>query len=223
MTKSDAQREVDGDGLQAPGLSASQQRLLERLKRLGSATIPALGQAVGLNVETVRHHLRALESLGYVERRGRRASGPGRPEVVYGLSASAERLFPRREGDVLRALALYLKETGGEAVLESFFERYIDARRAEAMARVDGLTGEARVREVAQILTELGFMATAEFGGERPQLHLCHCPLRDLVDATKIPCRAELGLIRELLGGNLTRLAYIPAGDATCSYRTRPD
>jgi len=200
---------------------ASRQRLLELMKRSGDSTIPALATALSLNVETVRHHVRALVEAGHAEKRGSRQTGPGRPEVLYGLTAQAESLFPRREGDLLRALAQHLKETGNEKLLESFFASYIDERRGAAHARLQGLTGAARLEEVARIMTELGFMASAEQTRGRPRLHLCHCPLRELVEVTRVPCRAEQSFIRELLGEPLTRLAYIPSGDSACSYRTR--
>lgn len=206
----------------APGLAGSQRQLLEWLKRRGTTTIPKLAEGLGLNVETIRHHLRTLASLGYVERVGKRASGPGRPEVVYGLSPAAEALFPRREGELLKELAAHLKATGNESLLREFFSSWIGARRADALARVEGLSGDARVEEVARILSESGFMASAETGRSHPRLHLCHCPLRDLVAVSRIPCQAELGFVRELLGTALTRLAFMPAGDDTCTYRTRP-
>jgi predicted ArsR family transcriptional regulator len=206
---------------QAPGLGESQQQLLGRLKRRGSATIPVLAADLGLNVETVRHHLQVLARLGLVERRGTRRSGPGRPEVVYALAGAADSLFPTRAGEVLHALAAHLQDTGNEAILEAFFARYIDERRAQALARVAGLNGRARVEEVGRILSELGFMALAEEGEGAANLRLCHCPLRELVSVSRIPCRAEIGFIRELLGEDqLTRLSYIPAGDAACTYRT---
>ncbi|MGH7445725.1 MAG: helix-turn-helix transcriptional regulator, partial [Longimicrobiales bacterium] len=173
---------------------------------------------LGLNVETVRHHLQVLRALKLVEQRGARRSGPGRPEVLYALTLDAEALFPRREGEVLRALAEHLLETGNESALEAFFDRYIGARREEALKRVAHLEGAARLAEVARILTELGFMAQVG-EGEKPDLRLCHCPLRELVGVTTIPCRAELGFVRELLGERLTRLSYIPSGDASCTYR----
>jgi len=216
MNSQESKRDV-----RAPGLPASQQQLLELLKRRGATTIPVLAEGVSLNVETVRHHLRALESLGYVERRGTRPAGPGRPEVVYGLTAAAGELFPSREGELLRALAAHLKETGNEGLLKDFFAKWIDARRADALARVEGLAGDERVEEVARILSEFGFMASAETGRNLPRLHLCNCPMRELVEVSRIPCQAELGFVRELLGTQLTRLSFIPAGDNTCSYRAR--
>ena len=77
----------------AGGVSAGQRRVLEVLKRRGEATIPEMAEVLSLNVETVRYHLRGLESAGYVERRGRRSVGPGRPEVLYGLAVQSVALL----------------------------------------------------------------------------------------------------------------------------------
>jgi predicted ArsR family transcriptional regulator len=209
-----------GRAVRAPGLSASRRLLLDSLKRQGAATIAALGSEAGLNVETVRHHLRALGAQGLVERRGTQRTGPGRPEVVYGLSGAAEGLFPRREGEVLRALVVHMKDTGNEGLLTEFFDAYIGERREAALARLSHLEGRARVEEAARILSELGFMALAQGGADGSELRLCHCPLREVVGVTRIPCRAELGFVRELLGERLARLSYMPAGDASCTYRS---
>jgi predicted ArsR family transcriptional regulator len=203
----------------APGLGGTRRELLNRLKRQGFATIPALAEEAELNVETVRHHLQALVAEGLVEREGTRRSGPGRPEVVYALTGAAETLFPRREGEILRGLVVHLMSTGNEALLQEFFDSYIDERRADAQARMVGLEGRERMEEAARIMSELGFMAVAHEGAESPELRLCHCPLREMVDVTRIPCRAELGFLRELVGERVTRLSYIPAGDASCTYR----
>ena len=207
--------------MRAPGLVGTRRELLNTLKARGPSTVPELAASAGLNVETVRHHMRWLTAEGLVQRGGTRRNGPGRPEGIHALTAEADALFPRREGEMLRALVLHLKETGREDLLEGFFESYIGDRRAAALARLDGLQGAARLEEASRILSELGFMAEPEpaaAGGIR----LCHCPLREVVDVTKIPCRAELGFMRELLGGRLKRLSYIPAGDASCSYRGGP-
>ena len=127
-------------------------------------------------------------------------------------------MIAEREGEILRSLASYLKDTGNEALLRDFYDRFIESRRAEALARVEGLTGRERSEEVARILSELGFMAEIVGHGESPTLRLCHCPLRDLVAATKIPCRAEVNFIHELLGERTTRVSHIASGDESCSY-----
>lgn len=207
--------------MNAPGLGESQQAILDLLKRRGNATIPQLAEVLDLNIETVRDHLKTLARHDLVCRQGSRKSGPGRPEIIYGLSVGAEQLFPRREGEILHDLAAYMVETGHEGILKEFFNRSIGGRRQEALARVARLKGKARLKEVARILTELGFMAVVEQAAGATHLRLCHCPLRDLIGATRIPCRAELGFVSELLGERLTRESYIPSGDPCCSYRSQ--
>ncbi len=203
----------------APGLGASQRAILDALKRRGAATTPGLADELGLNAETVRDHLRALGAHGLVRRSGSVRGGRGRPELVHELTPAAEALFPRREGEVLRQLAAYLRESGHEQLLERFFERLVAERREEALARVARLEGRERLEEVARILTELGFMAEVEGTADDPRLRLCHCPLRELVDETAIPCRVEIGFVADLLGESLARVSHIPAGDPSCSYR----
>lgn len=208
--------------MKAPGLGESQRGILDLLKQRGATTIPELAGELRLNIETVRDHLRTLAGHGLVRREGTRRSGPGRPEVIYRLTIEAEALFPRREGEVLKELASHLVRTGHEAVLRDFFEQSIGGRRAEALARVRQLQGRERLDEVARILSELGFMAVVEEQAGECRLRLCHCPIRSLVEATRLPCLAETGLIAELLGGPATRVSYIPTGAPSCTYRLEP-
>jgi predicted ArsR family transcriptional regulator len=203
----------------APGLGASRQAILSTLKRSGGATVPVLARIVDLNIETVRGHLRALRTQGLVERRGTRREGPGRPTVAYGLTPDADALFPRREAEVLREFAVFLEETDRGQILSEFFDSYIRRTRADALERVSGLEGRERLEEAARILSEQGFMAVVEDGDEGPELRLCHCPLRELVEVSKAPCRAEVEFVGALVGEELTRVDYIPAGGTACAYR----
>lgn len=214
--------------MEMPQLNSSQRTILDLFKQKGALTIPWLAGALDLNVETVRGHVSGLEAATLVRREGRIADGPGRPEIVFGLTPAAEHMFPRREADILQGLATYLRRTGNRELLEDYFGEWIREQRDDAMPRLRGFSGRARAEAVAAILSELGFMATVEDPGEAtgeatgPRLRLCHCPLRALVDATTMPCHAEVGLVQELLGTELHRETYIPAGDASCSYRLQP-
>lgn len=205
--------------MHAPGLGESQRSIVEVLKREGARTVPELSRALSLNVETLRSHLRALEGHGLVRRESKRTQGRGRPEIVYGLTSAADSLFPRRDGEVLQGLAQHLAASGHEDLLQAYFEEYIGSRREAALARVAGLSGRARLEASAQVLTELGFMAEVQEGGAGAQLRLSHCPLRGLVEVTRIPCGVEIAFVRELLGEELTRVSYIPAGGHACAYQ----
>lgn len=200
-------------------IGESQGRILEHLKRRGTATIPEMGETLGLSVETIRTHLRALGAEGLVERRGRRSQGPGRPEIVYGLTGSADALFPNQEGALLEEFTRFLEGRGEEGLIRAFFDERMETRLAEVRERAAELGDDARLAEVARVLTAEGFMAEAvtDDAGQA-RLRLCHCPVRNLVDATRAPCRAELTFVREVLGARLKRVSYIPAGDDACCY-----
>lgn len=210
------------DDFGAPGLGESQRSLLVEVKRRGEATLADVADAVDLATETVREHLNALTARRLVERAGRRRDGPGRPRIVYALSDRGEALFPQREGILLGELASHLVESGREDVLEEFFERRIGEQTPDAAERLEGLEGPDRVREVARILSDRGFMAEveeADSDGGALLLKLCHCPLRELVSASRLPCRAESEFVEELLGEGLARESWMPDGDHSCTYR----
>jgi len=199
-------------------LPPTHRALLDALKHRSRATVPELSLDLDRNIETVREHLRTLTAQRLVRRDGTIQRGPGRPEVAFVLTEDAEALFPRREGEILHALGRYLVDHGKQELLRDFFDTHVATRREAALARVTHLTGRKRLLAVTEILDEMGFMPVLEGTRAAPRLRLCHCPMRDLVDATDIPCRAEIGLLTELLGARPTRTGYIPDGDCGCSY-----
>lgn len=200
-------------------------RILERLKRRGATSIPELAREAGLSPESIRAHVRGLVDRDLVQDVGSRGERRGRPERLYTLTRQAEALFPRRESEFLQGLAAYLTEVGEDDLMAGFLERFARERRDAATVRLEGLEGRARLDEVARILTEEGYMAEIRDDGDgaSPRLRLCHCPVRELVDVTRAPCKAEIGFVRALVGGGLARVEYIPDGDAACSYAVPQD
>lgn len=202
-----------------PGLGDTQRAILLLLKRLGPATQAEVGRHLPYAAATLREHLRTLTVHGFVERRGSRRGKRGRPEVVYALTRRGDALFPHGEAAVLRDLVTHLADRGHVALLDRFFAERVAARRPAALARVTGLSGAARFAEVGRILSEEGFMALVGGTPTEPTLRLCHCPIRDLVAVTRLPCRYEEELIAELLDRPLERVEYLPEGQAACQYR----
>lgn len=190
--------------------------LIDALKYRGRATVTELATDLELNVETVREHLRTLETRQLVRRDGTQRQGPGRPEVVFVLTADAEALFPRREGEMLQALTRYLVAQGQAPLLRGFLKAHAAERREQGLTAIAGLSGKRRVDEVVQLFDDMGFMPVLE--GNGTTLRLCHCPLRDMVEVTQLPCRQELDLLRDLLGSPLVRMTHLPRGDAACVY-----
>ena len=214
VSSTEANRDLFG-----PGLGETRRNLLLALKQRGPSTVTALSAELGLAATTLRSQLQALASQGLVTREGRKFGKRGRPDVVFALGAEGERLFPRCEGQVMGELVHYLQAGRREAVLEEFFATRARLRAERLLPRVEGLQGVDRLREVARILTEEGFMAQVDPGPDgRPVLNLCHCPIRGIVAETRLPCRFEEALLAQLLGTTLTRTDYLPDGGKACSY-----
>jgi predicted ArsR family transcriptional regulator len=209
-------------GIGTPGLGESQRLLLETLKRGGESTLAELERAIPLAPETLRSHLTVLVAQGLVERSGVLRSGPGRPRVRYRLAGDADVLFPRRDRELLGELARFLVETGRGAVLEEFFTQRLARKRAEAEARLVGVPLDLRLEAVAQLLSDDGFLAEVVRDATGQRLRLCHCPVREFVDVSRLPCRAEMALVGELLGAPLHRESFIPDGAASCTYALGP-
>ena len=199
------------------GFGPTRRLLLETLKRRGTVTLHDVSAELELSRETLREHVQALAAEGLVARAGTRRGGPGRPEVLYRLTPRASSLFPQREAEVLADLAAYLLARGDEEVLKRFFDQRAGRRLKAARARLAGLRGRKRLEEVARILTDEGYMAEVADGN----LRLAHCPLMGVVAVTRLPCRAELGMVESLLRRRLRRVDYLPDGGMSCSYRLK--
>lgn len=207
----------------SPGMGATRRAILTSLKRRGPSAVADVRADVLHTVATLREHLVALAREGLVRRHGTRRAGPGRPEVLWALTPAAEELFPQRDGAVLGELVTWLGGHGGAALLARFFGGRTGARRREARRRLRGKRGAARVAEVAAMLSEEGYLSEATEGvGGQAALRIYHCPVRDLVAATDLPCRTELGLVRDLLGGTLTRVEHAAHLGGTCTYGVGP-
>jgi predicted ArsR family transcriptional regulator len=104
-------------------------------------------------------------------------------------------------------------------LLEEFFAWRTGSRRPAAEARLGGLTGMARLEELARMLEEEGYMpeVTATPDG-RPMLRLCNCPIAGLAGLTDLPCRAELGFLESLLEESLVRTEHRASGSIACAY-----
>src|SRR5919197_4867912 len=79
------------------------------LLRRGSRTVNELAAALGLTDNAVRTQLTALERDGLVHASGTRP-GTRKPNITYGLTPEAGRLFPKMYGPVLRQLLDVLAE-----------------------------------------------------------------------------------------------------------------
>lgn len=205
-------------------LSDAKRRIVERLKRVDSATAPELAELFVTTDTAIRQHLETLEQAGLVERFVAGPTGRGRPPLHWRLTALATDLFPDRHGELTVGLIGAIRETLGETALD----RVIAARAAhqlETYRRELPDPSEAgvpvRLRRLAELRTAEGYLAEVVADGAELLLVEHHCPVCDAATVCQGLCRSELQLFRDALGGGVRveRVQHVLGGDARCAYR----
>ncbi len=204
--------------------SDSRRQLLNLIKKNGQLTLNQAIEETGLSRTTLREHFTNLEHEGYLKRHSRR-EGRGRPELVFELTDSGNRLFPSSDGFLLRSLISYLKTHKKEDYLDSFFKEYWDKRAEEAAHRLKSEqveTIEDKIKVLQDYLEEQGFMPNilvADSG--MLVIEECNCPFTDTVKETRLPCKLEAKFLQDFFAATLDRVTYIPNGNHACTYHLK--
>ncbi len=215
---------TNGNG-NGSGIAASTLRraILLHLRRVGPSVPDAISAAIGASRSGVAQQLRALDTAGLVTRTSVR-HGVGRPRHLYDITPDAQGLFPSNYDGLATGLLAAILEVGGETLVEDVFA----ARRRQAESRLRAqmdasLAPDApladRVRELARLQDELGYVSEARVDAAGIRLLEHNCAVLDVARGMPVACRAELELFREVLGVNLVRERHIAAGDRCCEYR----
>jgi len=200
--------------------------LLERLKEDGPQDAGTLAGELGVSAMAVRQHLYALEKEGLVGFE-EQARPVGRPAKLWRLTAAADRFFPDGHADLTLNLLAAMRAAFGDAGLE----KLLAVRTAEQIAayrrRVKSAGSlEARLRALARIRSEEGYMAAVEAAVEGGGFLFVenHCPVCAAARTCQGLCASELEVFRRVLGPDVSveRGDHILAGARRCAYRVRP-
>src|SRR4029079_8718341 len=206
------------------GTSPLRRDILVELRRNGATSPEALAARLGASRTGVLQQLRSLQAAGLVDRRTLR-HGVGRPRHLYDVTPDAQVAFPSNYDGLAAGLLAAIGMVGGDDLVAEVF----DARRkliAQQMKyRLDERLPqdaplEDRVRELAVIQDEQGYLSTAVIGADGTiRLQQCNCAIFGVASASSSPCEAELALFEEVLGAAVVRESHIASGDRSCTYK----
>lgn len=203
-------------------LPESRRRILELVKRGGEATAEEIAVGLGVTLSGARQNLMALERDGLLEHRSARG-GPGRPKHIFVLTAAGDALFPRAYAELTNELLEYVEDED-PALLERIFERRAHRRLQRARERTTGLPFPDRVRVVAQILDEDGYLA--DFAAQDDGTFIItehNCAVLGVALRYRHACSSELDFLQDALPeADVTRIAHRINGAHVCAYLVRP-
>lgn len=196
-------------------------RLLYQLKSRGPQAAATLAAACAITPMGAHKQLQALQSAGLVRAQDE-VQGVGRPKRLWQLTAAGHARFPDRHGDLAVQLLLQVSRVLGEPALEQL----IAAREAQALASYTARLATqrslaGRVRQLAALRAEEGYLARAEADGRDWLLIEDHCPICAAAQSCQGFCRSELSLFQQSLGPQavVRREEHLLAGARRCVYR----
>jgi DeoR family suf operon transcriptional repressor len=212
----------------APGpetLPAGRRAVLYALRRRGDASAEQLARQLGMSVSGARQHLGALARDGLVEATEMPAESPrrGRRTLRYGVTHAADALFPKAYGELTNELLGYLADTDA-TMLNDLFAKRRQHRIVNALARLARKESlGAKVEELAQILDEDGYLATAEKLSAGVWCISEHnCAIWAVAQRYGQACTSEIDFIRAVLPeASVERILHMVAGAARCAYEIR--
>jgi len=195
--------------------------LVRLLKSEGAMNSARLARRLKLTPMAVRQHLYQLQNEKLVTAEERRVP-LGRPAKFWTLTREADRLFPDAYAELsvslLNAVDVALGSGGVEKVLASrcAAQRDAYAKRIDPSAPL-----EKKLRELAKIRTEEGYMAEVHRDRDGYVFIENHCPICAAAQACQGFCSTELELFRSVLGPgtSIGRAEHIISGDRRCVYR----
>jgi predicted ArsR family transcriptional regulator len=198
--------------------------VVKLLKAEGALDSTRLARRLRLTPMAVRQHLYALQREKLVTA-DERPVPRGRPAKHWRLTREADRLFPDAYAELSVALIGAMGDAFGPSGMQRVLESRYASQRAAYGARIAASAPLAdKLRQLARVRTEEGYMAEVKRDGDGFLFIENHCPICAAANACQGFCATELDLFRSLLGAGVTveRTEHIIAGDRRCVYRVAP-
>jgi DeoR family suf operon transcriptional repressor len=192
-------------------------RILQTLLRQPKITINELAGAVGINPISVRHHLTNLQVEGLVSAEEER-HGVGRPRLVYSLTDDGMERFPTRYLRLTTRLLTQMKETMPGPVVSKLFNQIAEDLASEYTSQIKGLTMEARLDFVKEMLAQEGFTVEWEKKEDQYEIREISCPYYQIGVAHPEVCTVDQTLISKMLALPANKVQCILDGGAHCTY-----
>lgn len=199
-------------------------QILHLLKMQGAQTATALATQLDVSPMAIRQHLQALKAERWVMHREEKRP-VGRPVKLWQLTSQSSDRFPDSHADLmvdfLRSIETVFGAEGIERLMGDRSRRQIQTYHTRLRELEEDGTWQQRVRLIAQIRTQEGYMAEViEQTPDRLLLVENHCPICAAAQACQRLCSTELEVFRSVLGSSVTveRVEHLLQGDRRCAY-----
>lgn len=199
-------------------LDANDRHFLDRLHRLGSATVQELCEELAVTATAVRQRLTRLLSLGLVSRAVVRA-GRGRPHYTYAATEAGLRELGDNYADLAMILWHELQNIEEPTVRKQVVQRIEQALVERYGTVVAGRSLHDRMERLTSQLSERGFDMEVDSSGRLPILRENNCPYPELAGEDSRICELEQAVFSRVLGRDMNLTQCCLEGHACCEFQ----
>jgi predicted ArsR family transcriptional regulator len=196
---------------------------MDLIKIQGDMNAKALAQALGMTAMGAGQHLNKLLEKGWVKTTVKK-TGRGRPSAVWQLTASGHAQYTDRHAnltlDLIKLVELNFGEQGLEQVIQGRSQLCLD----NYLEKLEGLDLVARVKRLAQLRSEEGYMARVVEQENSFLLIEDHCPICAAAKTCQGFCKTELENFQACFSqlAEVSRTEHILQGASRCCYEIKP-
>ena len=190
-------------------------KILAYLQRHGEGTVKDLEELLGISTTAVREHLTHLQAKDLVTTRLVR-QGPGRPHLVYFLTAVGQDLFPKEYDTLVNLLLREIASQEGPDRLQVLLDAVGARLAAEYRIHVSGTDLLERLTALGGALEARGIPVELQPNGE--SFRLFSCPYLDVAQEHAGVCTMERRMIEQVLGEQIALEGTIREGRRSCHF-----
>lgn len=179
----------------------TREQILSYLETYKRASALELSGAINVTAANIRHHLHLLLEEELVQVVGKRpGKGPGRPQVLYGLTSLA--LEDNLQG-LLRAILDHFQRTTDGAEESDRIYQNIARSLLGRPSMEDSTSPIDRFNAAVNHLNDLGYHASWEAHPAGPRIIFKHCPYRGLPRDYPGLCHMDEAMVSILTGAEM--------------------
>ena len=196
-------------------------KIVEELRRRGSASAADLATLFGLSPNAVRQQLVLLERDGLVAERAVRR-GPTKPTLDFSLTPAADKLFPQNYDKMLSAVLREVKELYGEPGIEKIFDGISKRAVDKAKLKITSADPEEKIAQLTEVLRDNGVVAEYSLIDGNYILAEHTCPYSGVVKEHPEMCQVIHHVIDETIGGEHHQIESLATGGKSCRFELKP-
>ncbi|MBA2268462.1 MAG: hypothetical protein M3Q77_08265 [Thermoproteota archaeon] len=199
--------------------SDPKRKILYFLKVMRQAGLKDLSKVMKISRMGVHKHLSDLQDRGLVESIEIR-KGVGRPIMQYSLTSNGKTAFPKSYGEIATHALDYLEKKMGKGAVESVLRERQKELFEKYSIRLKDMKFNERVKELARIRDEEGYIAESKKDGKNNSHTLLeyNCPIIMIAEKHWEACSIETELFEHVLDANVEVTHRAAKGDSICKF-----